>query len=153
MNIGNILIAIVVVLTLAVIAIFVVKTRIPRKLKTDRFATQWKELQQFCRDKQTWPQALEAADSLLDVALRRRKFKGKSMGERMVSAQKIISNNDAMWFAHNLTKKVAADPTVRLKESEVKSALVGFRSALKDIGALRTEVKQPVTDQQEVRNG
>lgn len=153
MNVGNILIVAVGVFILIAVVLFLLKTRIPRKLKTDRFASQWKDLQQYCRDKQTWPQALQSADALLDSALRRRKFRGKSMGERMVSAQKVITNNDAMWYAHNLTKKITAEPTTRLKESDVKTALIGFRSALKDVGALRTETKQSTTDAIEAKNG
>lgn len=85
-----------------------------------------------------WPGVLKDADELLDSALKRRKFKGKSMGERMVSAQRVISNNDSMWFAHNFTKKLIENPSMRPKEAEVKSALLGFRSALKDLGAIRT---------------
>lgn len=112
--------------------------RAPRKLKVDQFATDWKTLQGYCRDKTTWPQAITEADKLLDKALKRRKFKGKRMGERMVSAQRKINNNDQLWFAHNLSKKIIADPAIKLKEADVKSALVGFRQALKDIGALKS---------------
>lgn len=113
-----------------------VHRRLPRKLKVDQFVEEWKSLQGHCKDKAMWSQALGEADKLLDKALKKRKFKGKSMGERMVSAQRSISNNDQLWFAHNLAKKVIADPATKLKEADVKTALIGFRQALKDIGAL-----------------
>jgi hypothetical protein len=58
------------------------------------------------------------------------------MGERMVKAQRLFTDNDGVWFAHKLRNKIDADPTIKLKESEVKQALVGFRQALKDLGAL-----------------
>lgn len=119
--------------------------RVPRKLKTDQFIEHWKELQNFCRDKKQWPQALEEADKLLDTALKRRKFKGKSMGERMVSAQRTFTDNDSAWFAHNLNKKLIANPTFRLRESDVKDALMGFRQALRDVGALPQD-KKPTKD-------
>jgi hypothetical protein len=109
---------------------------LPKRLKQDAFDENWKQLQAFCKDKVTWPDALIAADRLLDNALKRRKFKGKTMGERMVSAQRLFLNNDAVWFAHSLTKKILADPEFRLKEADVKSALIGFRQALRDLGAL-----------------
>lgn len=118
-----------------VVGLFVY-VRIPKRLKQRKFTTQWRELQMLCKDKSSWPQALVAADKLLDQTLRRRKFKGKSMGERLVSAQKLLSNNDAVWFAHNLYKKTIADPGLKLKEQDVKTALVGFRQALRDLGAL-----------------
>jgi hypothetical protein len=111
---------------------------------------EWKELQGLLREKSNWPQALADADKMLDKALQKRKYKGKSMGERMVSAQRVISNNDTLWFAHNLAKKVTAEPKTRLKETDVKAALIGFRQALKDIGALRPQAKP--TEPEETRN-
>lgn len=137
MNIGVLFLAVVIGLSLLIIGLFIY-ARIPKKLKTDKYAGKWKEIQGYCRDKSQWPLALEEADKLLEAALKRRKFKGKSMGERMVSAQRIMTNNDGMWFAHNLYKKVAADPSLRLREADVKAALIGFRQALKDVGAIRT---------------
>jgi hypothetical protein len=121
MNIGLIVMIVVGLMVAMAIALLIYR-RTPKKLKTDRYAIKWKEIQGYCRDKDLWPQALEEADKLLNTALRRRKFKGKSMGERMVSAQRAMTNNDAMWFAHNLYKKVVADPTLKLKEADMKSA-------------------------------
>lgn len=141
-----ILLALAVVIGL-VIALFVYR-RIPKKLHSDKFQDDWKELQSFCRDKDMWSKAITDADKLLDKALKRRKFKGKRMGERMVSAQRMISNNDQLWFAHNLAKKVIADPAMKLKEADVKLALIGFRQALKDLGALRpTEAITPQAEE------
>lgn len=119
------------------VGILAVVLRVPKRLKRDYFVARWKELQNYCKDKKTWPDALAEADKLLDRALKKRKFKGKSMGERMVAAQRTFTDNDRAWFAHNLAKKVRAnDPKLRLKESDVKDALIGFRQALRDIGAL-----------------
>jgi len=132
---AGIIVGIFIVLIIVVLII----RRTPRKLKTDKFALKWKELQKFCRDKSTWPHAIKAADKLLDEALKRRKYSGKSMGERMVSAQRTFKDNDAVWFAHNLSKKILTDPTARIKETDVKEALMGYRQALRDIGALPSE--------------
>lgn len=126
-----------------VLALAVVLLRIPKKLKPEFFVTKWRELQNYCKDKTTWPKALTEADQLLDKALKKRKLKGKSMGERMVSAQRVFTDNDSVWFAHNLCKKVlAADPKLKLKESDVRTALVGFRQALRDLGALPEDNKE-----------
>ncbi len=113
--------------------------KVPRRLKVNKYVGDWKELQGFCKDRATWPQALTDADKLLDQALRRRKFKGKSMGERLVSAQRKLSDNDSVWTAHNLTKRIADNPVLRLRESAVKMALIAYRQALKDLGALPNE--------------
>lgn len=108
----------------------------PRTLKADKFANNWRELQGYCLDKATWPLAVLEADKLLDIALKKKKLKGKTMGARLVAAQRILSDNDDVWFAHNLAKKIASQKDLKLKEADVKDALMGFRQALKDIGAL-----------------
>jgi hypothetical protein len=123
-----------VIVVVAVIGLALWRRR--RPLKTDRFQDKWKELQQLCRNKEDWPKALAAADSLLDEALRKKRLSGKTMGERMVKAQRLFTDNDGVWFSHKLRNKVDADPELKLKEDDVKSALVAIRQALKDLGAL-----------------
>ena len=133
-------------IALAVVSIsivgFFIDRRVPKKLKAEDFTREWRELQGLCKDKAEWPQAIRRADALLDRALKRRKFKGKSMGERMVSAQRKFTNNDDLWFAHNFHKKLLQEPGKKLKDVDVKEALMGFRQALKDLGAFQqTEIK------------
>ncbi len=127
-----------VLFVVGLIAMVVYRKR-PRRLKADQFMANWKELQAYCKDKATWPLAILEADKLLDIALKKRKLKGKTMGARLVAAQRILSDNDDVWFAHNLAKKIAAQSDFKLKETDVKEALIGFRQALKDIGALPSE--------------
>lgn len=125
-----------------IVVLFIGYKFLPRKLNQKKFENQWKKAQGFCKDKTTWPNALEEADKLLKRALKKRRFKGKSMGEKMVSAQRLFTDNDALWYAHNLYKKVLSDANKKLRESEVKKALVGYRQALRDLGALyRNETK------------
>lgn len=140
----NILIAAGGIVGIVFIVAFLLHRFLPRRLKTKLFFDDWKDLQAYCRDKKTWPTAIITADNLLDKALKKRKYKGKRMGERMVSAQRDITNNDQLWFAHNLAKKIISDPAIKLKEADVKSALMGFRQALRDLGALETA---PQTDE------
>lgn len=124
--------------------IFAIKR--PKRLKVQRFVASWRELQGYCRDKATWPQAIIQADRLLDAALKKRKLKGRTMGERLVSAQRLFTDNDDTWFAHNLAKKITAQTDASLKESDVKDALLGFRQALRDIGALPPAGKEASDD-------
>lgn len=107
-----------------------------RPLKQDYFKDEWKSLQKLLRNKDRWDVALVQADNLLDIALKKKHFRGKSMGERMVKAQRIFADNDALWFAHKLRNKIESDPKVKLKEADLKEALIGIRQALKDLGAL-----------------
>ncbi len=110
--------------------------KIPRKLNQQYFVKEWRYLQAMCGNKDTWPLAIINADKLLDSALKKRRFNGKTMGERMVAAQRKFSNNDAVWYAHKLRNRLVHEQDVHLKEKDVKEALVGIRQALKDLGAL-----------------
>lgn len=121
---------------LILVMLAVIYRVLPKRLKRHKFAIRWKNLQSHLKDKASWSEAILTADKMLDEALKKRKFKGGSMGERMVSAQRFFTNNDDLWFAHNLCKKLKANSDMKLKEDDVKDALVGFRQALRDIGAL-----------------
>ncbi|MEO8863189.1 MAG: hypothetical protein ABI354_02600 [Candidatus Saccharimonadales bacterium] len=135
MNYGIIATVVASAIILLAIAAIIVRKR-PKRLKTERYTASWRDLQKFCKDKATWPLAVLEADKLLDKALKMRKLKGKTMGERLVAAQRIFKNNDDIWFSHNLAKKLKNTPDMKLKEIDVKEALVGVRNGLKDIGAL-----------------
>lgn len=121
---------------IVIAAIVFVVWRAKRPLKTEHFQDRWKELQQLCRNKEDWPNALIAADKLLDEALKKKRMTGKTMGERMVKAQRLFTDNDGVWFGHKLRNKVEADPQTKLKEDDIKTALIAIRQALKDLGAL-----------------
>lgn len=109
--------------------------RRPKLLNSTYFQQKWKETQGYCKDKSTWPLAVINADKLLDEALKRRRFKGKTMGERLVAAQREMSDNDGVWYAHKLRNRLVHEADVKLRESDVKRALIGIRQALKDLGA------------------
>jgi hypothetical protein len=110
--------------------------RKPKKLNQMYYQERWQELQKLCKDKSTWPLAVIDADKLLDDALKRSKYKGKTMGERLVSAQRDISSNDEVWYGHKLRNRLVHENNVKLSERDVKQALIGIRGALKDLGAL-----------------
>lgn len=107
-----------------------------RKLKPERFMERWLTLQKNCASRKTWPQAIIDADNLLDEALKRRRYKGKTTGERLVSAQHAFTNNESVWFGHKLRKRVAEIDVRKLRKQDILEALHGFRQALRDLGAL-----------------
>ncbi len=121
----------------AVVILFVKK--FPKRLKQTNYTRKWRDIQKLCADKSNWPQAIMLGDLLLDDVMKKKQKTGKTMGERMVNCQKIFSNNDMTWKAHKLASHVrhsADKEAVSLKESDVKDALIGFRTALRDLGAL-----------------
>jgi hypothetical protein len=109
-----------------------------KKLNQVKFAEQWQDLQKLCGTRKTWPQAIFEADKLVDDALKRLKYKGKTTGERLVAAQHDLTSNDMIWFGHKLRNKLEQDDIdVRtLKKQDIIDALNGFRQALRDLGAL-----------------
>lgn len=110
--------------------------RRPRHLNQAYYQERWQTLQKLCKDQATWPLAIIDADKLLDDALKRSKYRGKTMGERLVAAQRDITNNDEVWFGHKLRNRLVHESNVKLNEQNVKEALMGIRGALKDLGAL-----------------
>jgi hypothetical protein len=102
-----------------------------------RFTERWNEAQKLCSSKNTWPLAIINADKILDDALKRSHYKGKTMGERLVAAQRTLTDNDSVWYAHKLRNKIVHEEYGDLKKRDVQKVLVGFRQALRDLGALR----------------
>jgi len=138
-NFSTTSIAIVVVVLLLLLAlVFGAKflRRRPRKLNTVYFNQRWQEAMALCANQNTWPLAIINADKLLDEALRKRNYKGKTMGERLVAAQHEIAENDGVWFGHKLRNKLVHEDFTKLRKKEVLQAMVGFRNALRDVGAL-----------------
>ncbi len=125
----------IVIILLLIVGVGLLQRR-PKVLKQIYFENRWKDLQKLCKDKNTWSLAIINADKLLDEALKKRRFKGKSMGERLVAAQRNLTDKDGVWFGHKLRNRIVHDDEVKLKEKDVKQALLGFRQALKDLGAL-----------------
>lgn len=121
---------------LAIVIAIIAFIKFPKKLKQKHFADRWKRLQDRCSDATQWATAIIEADNLLDEALRKKRFKGKSMGERLVEAQKNFTNNDAVWFGHKLRTKLETDIDFPLTQKDVQKALLGLRQGLKDVGAL-----------------
>lgn len=110
--------------------------RHPRKLNHDYFQKQWLELLARVKTPEGMLLAIVDADKLLDEALKKRGFRGKTMGGRLVAAQRSLSNNDSAWYAHKLRNRIVHESSIRLKKREAQSALAGFKQGLIDLGAL-----------------
>ena len=104
------------------------------------YEQRWKDIQKLLSKKTNWKSAIIKADNLLDEMLKKRHFKGKTMGERLVSAQHELSANDKVWFSHKLRNKLDNND-ITLKRDDVKEGLLGFWLALKDLGAFKKDDK------------
>ncbi len=124
------------VVILLLVGLAAVLSRRGRSLNKAYYEKKWKELQNLLKDTATWPLAIINADKLLDRALKDSRYKGKTMGERLVAAQREIKYNDDVWYGHKLRNKLVHENDIKLKERDVKDALLGIKAALKDLGAL-----------------
>lgn len=117
------------------IILAVVIRKIIKHKKPKHFREEWLNLQKRLPNKDDWPQAIIEADDLLRDALKKSKVKGKSTGERIMNANKILSDKDAVWYAHKLRKKIDKEPGTKLEKEEVIKALLGLKQAIKELGA------------------
>lgn len=126
------------IIVFGVIVLVVINRFAPKRtsrLDQQYFQRQWMELLARVKTPEGMMLAIIDADKLLDEALKRRHLRGKTMGERLVSAQRLISDNDAVWYAHKLRNRLVHEPNVRLKKKEARNALEGFKQGLRDLGA------------------
>jgi hypothetical protein len=133
---SNIKIIIVIGVLVVIIGLVGLLQKKPRKLNKARYMKKWQKLQLFLPNRATWPLAIIDADKLLDEALKRRRFKGKSTAERLVAAQHSLTDNDAVWYGHKLRNKLVHEQDLKLRKRDVRNALTGIRQALKDLKAL-----------------
>jgi hypothetical protein len=129
-------IAILILIVLVFVGLYFYRRYRSHNLDKTHFLERWQDLQKHCKTRKTWPLAIIDADNLLNEALKRHRFKGKTTGERLVAAQHILSGNEAVWFGHKLRNKITNEDVRKLKKQDILDALSGFRQALKDLGAL-----------------
>ncbi len=116
--------------------LIIVVRKAPKRVKSTHYTKKWREIQRMCADKQDWNHAIIHADMLLDEVLEKKKTAGNTMGERMVAAQDKFTANDKLWVAHKLAVSLRDNGDKQVTQTVVKNALVTFRQALRDLGAL-----------------
>lgn len=106
------------------------------KLDREFYEKKWRDIVKLAENESGWVQAVIEADKLLDDALKKSGYKGKTMGERLVSASRAFTNKDKTWAAHKLRNKVVHETSVKLRSNHVRGAIRAFGRSLKDLGAL-----------------
>ena len=138
-NPAGILILVAVLLAAIVGVIYLVfSRRNAPQLNVAKYQTKWLEIENsVTRDNPaSWQLGVMNADKLVDQALRERKFKGQTMGERMKAAQKSWSNANHVWGAHKIRNQLAHEADVQLNYETTLRSLTAFKQALKDLGAI-----------------
>lgn len=130
----------IVVLIGAVIAVIflMVSSKNGPRLNIDKYQTQWLAIENSVTrgNEASWQVAIMNADKLLDQALRDRRFKGQTMGERMKSAAKSWKNANHVWGAHKIRNQLAHEVDTQLSYEVTLRSLSAFKQALKDLGAI-----------------
>lgn len=132
-----ILIAVLIAAVVGVVYLMIINKQGPL-LNVKRYQAKWLEIENSVRrdNAASWQLAIMNADKLLDQALRERRFKGQTMGERMKSAQKVWKNANHVWSAHKVRNQLAHEVNVQLNYDTTLRSLSAFKQALKDLGAI-----------------
>lgn len=75
-------------------------------------------------------------DKLLDKAMIEMGAPGKTMGERLKRLSERFTNPNAVWRAHKLRNTIAHESGVEVSYKQASNALVVYKQALKDLGAI-----------------
>ena len=104
----------------------------------EEYQTRWLKIENSLvkGERQTYSLAVLNADKLLDRALIELGLPGKTMGERMKRVDNKFTKANAVWYAHKLRNQIAHESDFELDYNEASRALVAFRQALKDLGAI-----------------
>lgn len=76
------------------------------------------------------------ADKLLDKAMVEMGVYGKTMGDRLKKSGSHFSNLNAVWRAHKLRNAIAHESDVEVTYKQASNALIIYKQALKDLGAI-----------------
>lgn len=110
----------------------------PKNLDVSKYRSKWLTIeQQLKRDeKTTYQMCVLQADTLLDQALKDKGVTGVVMADRMKQMQQTWSNANNVWTAHKLRNKIAHESDFVLSYQNASQALLYFKQALKDVGAI-----------------
>lgn len=108
------------------------------KLDVEKYRVKYLEIENNLKkdDDLSYHMTIINADKLLDQALKDIGFLGSTMGERLKSASSKFKNNNKVWGAHKLRNRIVHEQNVVLTYRDCRIALLGFKEALKDLGAI-----------------
>ncbi len=110
--------------------------------KNKQFIVRWHNIQKLCLNPSNWNKVVIESDKLLAEVLKKKHFKGKNVGEKIVSAQRILSNNDAIWSCHKLANQIQ-EKTVSIQDKKLLiKTISGYHQALVDLMILKAGVKK-----------
>ena len=109
-----------------------------KKLDVEHFRTKCLEIEHKLKkdEPSSYHLSVLDADKLVDCVLKARGVKGETMGERMKNSVSLFSDRNGVWMAHKLRNRIAHESDAKVSYDEARYALLAFRKALKDLGAI-----------------
>lgn len=110
----------------------------PRELDVERYRSRWLNIETALsrNNEGSHTLCILNADKLLDQALRDRGVAGKTMAERMRGCQGKWTNGNGLWAAHKVRNRLAHETDATIDYDRAKQALIAYKQALKDLGAI-----------------
>ena len=132
-----IIVGLILVASVLLLIFFKFLERKPAKLEREVYRQYWKTKIMVClADADKYPLAIIEADKLLDRSFKELGLSGQTMGERLVSAGRLLSDKESVWRVHKLRNRLVHEMDVKLNKRQTKQALAVFARALKDVGAI-----------------
>lgn len=131
-----IMFAAIVFVAILLLVIIATTRKAPKGVNREEFRLKWLKIEATLGENESANQmAVLSADKLLDRALKARGFAGDTMAERMKKAEHQFKDKKSVWLAHKLRNRIAHED-ITIKKSGAKRALIVFKRALRDLGAL-----------------
>lgn len=110
----------------------------PRAIDVNKYRSQWLTIETRLsrNDTASYTLCIIDADKLLDKALKDRGLPGVTMAERMKKCQGKWTNGNGIWAAHKLRNRLVHETDVTIDYERARQALVSYKQALKDVGAI-----------------
>lgn len=101
------------------------------------YKNKWEEIESVMKNGEMgYKLAVIEADKLLDHALKTSGYTGRTMGERLKSANNSLVNRDDVWEAHKFRNRLVHEQNVKVTAKKSRNSLSAFKKALKGMGAL-----------------
>jgi hypothetical protein len=128
----------VLIVALGAVVFLTLSSKTNTRLNRERYQAKWLAIEHSLKrdNPASYTLAVMNADKLLDQALKESRYRGKTMGERLKSAQSIWKHADYVWGAHKIRNRLAHESDYEISYEIAARSLAAFKQALKDVGAI-----------------
>lgn len=131
------IIAVVIVGVMILVAMFLTKKR-AYHFNKEKYQARFLSIENHLvkTNSATFMKTVIDGDKLLDKAMVEMGIPGKTMGDRLKHSKDKFSDINAVWKAHKLRNALAHEDDLEITYRQAQVALMIYKQALKDIGAI-----------------